>query len=56
MARPTEAFVRTEIGVVVRRERFRIPMGNHAPPATGPLQSEAIGAAVEVTKPSEPSR
>ena len=40
----------------VRREKVLVFSGCNSHPATGSLQPVAIGAAVEVTKPSEPSR
>jgi hypothetical protein len=40
----------------VRRERWRFFSGCNSHPATESLQPVAIGAAVEVTKPSKPSR
>ena len=40
----------------VRREKSWVFSGCDSHPATGSLQPVAIGAAVEVTKPSEPSR
>ena len=40
----------------VRRGKSWIFCGCKSHPATGSLQPVAIGAAVEVTKPSEPSR
>ena len=43
-------------GVVVRREKSWVFSGCNSHPAPGSLQPVAIGAAVEVTKPSEPSR
>jgi hypothetical protein len=39
----------------VRREKARVFRGCNPHPATGSLRPEAIGAAVEVTKPPEPS-
>ena len=42
--------------VNVRRGKVLIFSGCNSHPATGSLQPVAIGAAVEVTKPSEPSR
>jgi hypothetical protein len=39
----------------VRREKARIFSGCNSRPATQSLQPEAIGAAVEVTKPPKPS-
>jgi hypothetical protein len=41
---------------VVRREKVLVFSGCNSHPATGSLQPAAIGAAVEVTKPLEPSR
>jgi len=38
----------------VRREKALVHSGNKARPGTGSLHPVAIGAAVEVTKPSEP--
>ena len=40
----------------VRCEKVLVFSGCNSDPATGSLQPVAIGAAVEVTKPSEPSR
>ena len=40
----------------VRREKVLVFSGCNSHPATGSLQPVAIGAAVEVTKPSKPSR
>ena len=40
----------------VRREKVLVSSGCNSHPATGSLQPVAIGAAAEVTKPSEPSR
>ena len=40
----------------VRRAKVLFFSGCNSHPATGSLQPVAIGAAVEVTKPSEPSR
>src|SRR5215831_5413801 len=40
----------------VRRAKVLVFSGCNSHPATGSLQPVAIGAAVEVTKPSEPSR
>ncbi len=40
----------------MRREKVLIFSGCNSHPATGSLQPVAIGATVEVTKPSEPSR
>src|SRR5271157_1195875 len=43
-------------GSLVRRGKVLIFSGCTSHPATGSLQPVAIGAMVEVTKPSEPSR
>ena len=40
----------------VRREKVLVSSGCNSHPATGSLHPVAIGAAVEVTKSSEPSR
>ena len=49
---------RREFGDIihVRRGKVLVFSGCNSHPATGSLQPVAIGAAVEVTKPSEPSR
>jgi hypothetical protein len=44
------------VGPNVRRGKVLVFSGCNSHPATGSLQPVAIGAAVEVTKPSEPSR
>ncbi|HYK12189.1 MAG TPA: hypothetical protein VEV39_15420 [Gemmatimonadales bacterium] len=41
---------------IVRRAKVLVFSGCNSHPATGSLQPVAIGAAVEVTKPSEPPR
>ena len=54
---PFPSFLRKDT-ILVRREPCQVLVfsGCNSHPATGSLQPVAIGAAVEVTKPSEPSR
>ena len=54
----TSPLLRWVLGVrpSVRRGKVLVFSGCKSHPATGSLQPVAIGAAVEVTKPSEPSR
>jgi hypothetical protein len=40
--------------LTVRREKALAHSGNKADPGTGSLPQAALGAAVELTKPSEP--
>ena len=56
--RHTSTLLREELGspLFVHRGKVWVFSGCNSHPATGSLQPVAIGAAVEVTKPSEPSR